>query len=34
MRKWTKESEEITRALSGVEISIRRINLQGELAFE
>ena len=30
----TLADEEITRALSGVEISIRRINLQGELAFE
>lgn len=34
MRKWTKEFEEKSRALSGVEICIRRINLQGELAFE
>ena len=30
----TITDEEIMRALSGVEISIRRINLQGELAFE
>ena len=30
----TLADDEITRALSGVEISIRRINLQGELAFE
>ena len=30
----TLADEEITRALSGVEITIRRINLQGELAFE
>ncbi len=30
----TLADEEITRALSGAEITIRRINLQGELAFE